>query len=213
MTAKIITISQQKGGSGKSTIATHLAVALWQRNSKVVIIDIDPQGSSTMWYHIREREYGAGYCGIKFASCSGIRISSEIGRLKLTNDFIIIDCPPHTDTDAKAAIRASDLVLVPMQPSPTDLWATHSTLEYTKEVGKNAKILLNRYVPSSKILKNLNVPGEYLLETTIGNRVGFASSMNIGKTILEAEPLSPGAKEIGALASEILTLLKVRIAA
>ncbi|MDX1917046.1 MAG: ParA family protein [Rickettsiaceae bacterium] len=213
MTAKIITVSQQKGGSGKSTIAVHLAVALWQKNSKVAIIDIDPQGSSTMWYSIREKKFGKGYCGISFSSCSGIRISSEISKLKLLNDFIIIDCAPHTDTDSKSAIRASDLVLVPMQPSPTDLWATYKTLDYTKEAGKNTKKVLNRYNSGSKILKNLDLPKEFLLNTKIGNRVSFASSMNIGKTILETEAMSSGSCEIKSLASELLDLISIAEAA
>ncbi len=207
MTAKIITIAQHKGGSGKSTIAIHLAIALLQAQNKSCIIDIDPQGSSTMWYRIRTEHYHSTDHEVGFASCGGIRISNEINKLKLISDFIIIDCPPHTDTDAKAAIRAADLVLIPMQPSPADLWATQKTLEYAHDTNKNVKIVLNRSINRSTMAKNLSLPEEYMLKTTIGNRVGFASSMHLGKTMLETEPSSIGAGEIRFLAEELLKIL------
>jgi chromosome partitioning protein len=205
---KIITISQQKGGAGKSTIAAHLAVALKQKNNKVALIDIDPQGSTTMWHQVREELFGKGYTGISFSSCFGIRINNEITSMKLLNDYVIIDCPPHTDTESKAAIRAADIVLVPMQPSPTDLWATGKTLEFAKGENKLARIVLNRFSPNMKIAKNLNFPEEYLLKSFIGNRVGFASSMAVGKTILETEPSSTGSSEVKDLVKEILAILK-----
>lgn len=206
--AKIITVSQQKGGAGKSTIATHIAIALKQRNNKVALIDIDPQGSTTMWHQLREEHFGKGYTGLAFSACSGIRVHNEISNFRLVYDFIIIDSPPHTDSEAKTAIRAADLVLVPMQPSPTDLWATSKTLEYAEKEGKETKIVLNRYSPNMKIAKNLDLPFSHILKSYIGNRVGFASSMYGGKTILETEPSSSGSIEIKALVDEILAIMK-----
>lgn len=140
--AKIITIAQQKGGAGKSTIAAHLAIALNQKNNKVAIIDIDPQASLTMWFKMREELFGEGYAGLGFANSSGLRVGTEINNFKLLHDYIIIDCPPHTETEAKSAIRAADLVLVPMQPSPTDLWATSKTTDFAFGENKNTKIIL-----------------------------------------------------------------------
>lgn len=206
--AKIITVAQQKGGAGKSTIAAHLAIAFKQRNNKVALIDIDPQGSLTMWFQLREQLFGKNYAGIGFASCSGIRVHNEISQLKLLHDYVIIDCPPHTDTEAKTAIRAADFVLVPMQPSPTDLWATGKTLDFAKCENKKTKILLNRFSPNAKLAKSLNMPEEHILKSHLGNRVGFASSMAIGKTILETEPSSVASGEIKELVSEIIKLMK-----
>lgn len=206
--AKIITISQQKGGSGKSTIATHLAIALKQQNNKVTLVDIDPQASSTMWFKKREEYYGQGYAGIGFSSCSGIRIGNEVSKLKLLNDYIIIDCPPHTDSESKNAIRLSDFVLIPMQASPTDLWATKKTLDFARDEKKTFGILLNRFSPNMKLAKNLELPEEYILKNHVGNRVGFASSMLNGKTILESEPSSQGAQEVKMFVNEILDILK-----
>lgn len=205
--AKIITISQQKGGSGKSTIAIHLAIALKQMNNKVTLIDIDPQASTTMWFEKREEYFGKGYAGLGFVSCSGIRVGNEISKIKLLNDYIIIDCPPHNDSESKAAIRASDFVLIPMQASPTDLWATEKTLNFAKDENKKLGIILNRFVPNIKLTKNLNLPQEYILKTFLGNRIGFASSLLRGKTILETEPSSTGSQEVKSLVKEILDLL------
>ena len=206
--AKIITIAQQKGGAGKSTIAAHLAIALKQKNNQVALIDIDPQGSLTMWFEMRENVFGKGYGGLSFASSSGLRVGSEINNLKLLHDYVIIDCPPHTETEAKSAIRAADIVLVPMQPSPTDLWATAKTTDFAFSENKNTKIILNRYNPNAKIVKALKMPEEHILRNFLSNRVGFASSMLIGKTILETEPISPASLEVKGLVNEILDIIK-----
>ena len=111
MVAKIITIAQQKGGAGKTTMAAHLAVA-WAASGrrKVAIIDTDPQGSLTQWHSIREARMGEGATNLTFASISGWRVRSEIDRLSHEHDLIIIDSPPHTDAEARTAIRAADLV-------------------------------------------------------------------------------------------------------
>src|SRR5579872_2887716 len=89
--AKVITVAQQKGGAGKTTVASHIAVALSQKGNRVAIVDIDPQGSMSYWHNIREEALGEGYTGITFASVSGWREASEISRLKRAVDYIVID--------------------------------------------------------------------------------------------------------------------------
>src|SRR3954468_90493 len=108
MPHKIITIAQQKGGAGKTTIAAHLAVAFSQRGKRVAVIDIDPQGSLTQWHKIREKKFGEGFTGLTFSSISGWRLPNEIDRVKRDVDLIIIDSPPHTQTETKTAIRMAD---------------------------------------------------------------------------------------------------------
>lgn len=204
MLPKVITIAQQKGGAGKTTIAAHLAVALSQKGKRVAIIDIDPQGSLTAWYNIREERFGQGYTGLNFLSASGWRVTSEITRLKQTHDIIIIDSPPHTETEAKTAIRAADLVIIPVQPSPTDLWATKATVELAEKEKKTIAILLNRVAANSKLAKEITASLPNLLKSNLGNRVGFAACLMEGRCVTETEPSGLAAKEIKAFVEEIL---------
>ena len=106
--AKVITIAQQKGGAGKTTVATHLAVALAQKGNRVAIVDIDPQGSTGHWHSIREKKLGEGYTGLTFLTVSGWRVGSEISRLRKQCEFIIIDSPPHTETDGGSCSTKPD---------------------------------------------------------------------------------------------------------
>lgn len=209
MTHTVITIAQQKGGAGKTTVAAHLAVALSQRGNRVAVIDIDPQGSLAMWHNLREKRFGEGYTGMTFATISGWRVSSEITRLKRDHDFIIIDSPPHTEADAKTAIREADLVILPVQPSPTDLWATQATLELAKDERKLVKVLLNRVSPNSKMAQMAlaTLGDDDVLEQMLGNRVLFASALMEGRTATETNPSHVAAQEVKALAAEVLQLV------
>ena len=205
--SKVITIAQQKGGAGKTTIAAHLAVVLNQRGKRVAMIDIDPQGSLTAWHKIREERFGEGYTGITFSSLSGWRASGEVNRLKRTHDIVIIDSPPHTETEAKTAIRAADLILIPVQPSPTDLWATKATVDLAEKEKIPARVVFNRVSPNSKLMQTIEAQLSNRLEQSFGNRVLFASSIMEGRCVTETAPSSPAAKEVKMLANEVLALL------
>lgn len=206
--AQIIAIAQQKGGAGKSTIAAHLAVALAQKGSKVLIVDIDPQASLKYWYSIRETKFGKGYTGVQLLESSGWRVSSTVGQYKAQMDFIIIDSPPHTELEAKNAIRMADFVLIPMQASPTDVWATKATVDFATQERKNYRILLNRYNPNSKTAKEVIGKMDKLLSSHLGNRIAFSSCFIQGRCVTESDPSSQAAEEIRALTNEIVELLK-----
>src|SRR6185437_1961973 len=147
--AVVITVAQQKGVTGKTTLAANLAAAL-APSRRVALLDIDPQKSLTRWHalrHARLQEAAA----LTFSDISGWRLTAELDRLKRTHDFVLVDSPPQIDTDAKRAVRGADLVLVPVQPSPPDVWAAEGTLALAQSERRPAHIVLNRVPPAGKL--------------------------------------------------------------
>ena len=136
MLSKVITISQQKGGTGKTTLAVHLALALIKyHNLKVAIIDTDPQGSLGKWFMIRtEKKNSDDSLTFKTASLWGAQYESKT--LKKDHDIVIIDTPPKIESDARPAIEAADLVLIPMSASHVDFWATGAIVDIAKKANK-----------------------------------------------------------------------------
>lgn len=208
MVAKIITIAQQKGGAGKTTMAAHLAVA-WSASGRqrVAVVDIDPQGSLSQWYKVRAARLGEAHTNLTFAAISGWRVRSEIDRLRYTHDLIIIDSPPHTDAEARTAIRAADLVVIPLQPSPMDVWATTATIQICKQERVPVKMVLNRVQPQTKLTEAISGEMIGLTANHFGNRVIFAGALMHGLGVTEAKPNSPAADEVRALAKEISSYL------
>jgi chromosome partitioning protein len=208
MAATIITIAQQKGGAGKTTLAVHLALAWAATGKRVAVIDIDPQASLSTWFRVRHARPGSGGAKIDAVAVAGWRVTAEIERQARNHDVVLIDSPPHAETEARIAVRAGELVLVPVQPSPMDFWATKPTLDLARAEKVPALLVLNR-VPARANLtgamleafQTLSVP---LAETQIGNRVALAASLNEGQGILEYDPTSTAATEITALADEVL---------
>src|SRR3981081_4464202 len=110
MAGTVITIAQQKGGAGKTTLAAHLAIAWAGQGGSVALIDIDPQGSLASWH--APRAYGvAGKSGIAFAAITGWRTAAEVERRARDHDIVVIDSPPHAETEARPAVRAAKLIL------------------------------------------------------------------------------------------------------
>lgn len=208
MSGKVVTIAQQKGGAGKTTLACNLAVAWAQSGLKVATVDIDPQGSLTDWYRARAAALGDGGTGLTHAQVSGWRTQREVERLVRDHDVVVVDSPPHAETEAKLAVRVAALVVVPVQPSPMDLWATRPTLDLAKGEKRPALIVLNRVPPRGKVAdiviqkaQELGVP---VAGCMVGNRTGFAAAMMDGQGLVETERRSRGAEEIAELAREIL---------
>ncbi|MGQ0664402.1 MAG: ParA family partition ATPase [Pseudomonadota bacterium] len=206
MAARVFTLAQQKGGAGKTTLAAHLAVA-WSLGAKrVAVVDIDPQASLTQWVELR-RAARAGDAGFTFTRLAGWRLAGEAERLSRDHDAVLIDSPPHAETEARIAIRAASLVVVPVQPSPMDWWATRQTLEIARAERRKVLLVVNRMPARTNlaqgVVDELAASDVGAAKTLIGNRVAFASSLAAGRGITEAEPGSRAAAEIAALAAEI----------
>jgi chromosome partitioning protein len=215
MAATIITIAQQKGGAGKTTLAAHLALA-WAASLRIAVIDIDPQASLATWFERRRLRLGGG-AGIAVAALGGWRVAGEVERQARSHDLVLIDSAPHAETEARIAVRAASLVLVPVQPSPMDVWATRPTLDLARQEHVPALLVLNRVPARANLTEamatELAALGAPVAETQIGNRVALAAALAEGKGILEAAPGSRAAAEIGALAAEILRRTAKRDAA
>lgn len=211
MPAKVLTIAQQKGGAGKTTLAAHLAVAFAKGGRRVAIVDIDPQASLGAWFEIRAQAPSPQAVPLHFSAVSGWKTATEVDRLKRHHDLVIIDSPPHAETEAKVAVRAADLVVVPVQPSPMDIWATAPTLELARAERVPILVVLNRVPPRGKIIEvmraRLTDQDLPVAAATIGNRVRFAASMLDGRTVVEQDPKGAGAVEVVRLADEIAAKL------
>ena len=209
MAGKVFNIAQQKGGAGKTTLATHLAVA-WaeRRGRKVAVLDVDPQGSLTVWYEARQHYLGEENTGLTFRSAKGIRAMAEAQALAKDHDIVVVDMPPHGTTSANAAIRAATLVVAPVQPTPLDFWATMPTLEVAEAEKKPVVLVLNRVPPRALLTAHMITRlGQYkvrVAKASLGNRVAFAESIGGGRTVLETKPRSVAAEEVRKLATELL---------
>ena len=203
---RVISVVQQKGGSGKTTLSAHLAVA-WAKRFSVAILDVDPQGSLGEWYEAREERLGDDATGLSFRTASGWGARREAQRLARDHDIIIIDTPPKSDLDAKPAVMAADLVVVPVQPSPVDLWATAQTLEMVISEGAVAMLVVNRVPPRASLTEEMvsvmQSFDSFTAATRLGNRTAFAASMGSGSTVFETHAGSKAAHEVTALAREI----------
>jgi chromosome partitioning protein len=206
--ALVITVAQQKGGTGKTTLAANIAAALASAQ-RVALLDIDPQRTLTRWNELRTAR-AVPVPALGFSDVAGWRLSKELDRLRETHDVVVVDSPPQVDTDAKLAVRGADIVLIPIQPSPPDVWAAEATLKLAAAEGRTARLVLNR-VPAASRLRavvsaDIAARGLAVLRSELGNRTGFALAFAEGLGVVEAEPKSPAADEVRALTVELRSI-------
>ena len=211
--SKVITIAQQKGGSGKTTIAANLATVFSLKNHlRTTLLDTDPQGSLGKWFMTRtDNLKDKNTIDFKTASLWGAQYEAKT--LKEKFDIIIIDTPPKIDADGRPAIQIADLVLIPISPSQVDFWATESIIELAKREKKEILVLINRANSKSKLIheamkfiKDMKVNSA---KTILGSRQIFVSSMGMGLTAVEKQRTGKGCLEILSLAEEVRAILKI----
>lgn len=208
---KVVSILNQKGGVGKTTLAVHVATALAQQKQSVLLLDADPQGSALDWAAARHGEPLFPVVGLPKSS-----IHKELPALASNYSMVIIDGPPRVYDVARSAIMASDLVLVPVQPSPYDVWAAKEIIDLLNEaaVYKPAlqkAFLINRKIVNTAIGRDVAVAlSDYpipVLKTAICQRVAFAESATQGLTVYELDPEMLASREIDSVAQEIRGML------
>jgi chromosome partitioning protein len=206
----IISVLNQKGGVGKTTLAVHIATALAQRGLKVLLVDADPQSSSLDWSASREGEALFPVIGLPKPS-----LHRDMPAIAADYEAVVIDGPPRVNELARSAIMASDLVLVPVQPSPYDVWAAEEITTLLQEAAVfkeklKSAFVINRKITNTAIGRDVTEAlSQYplpVLKAHVSQRVGFAESAAQGRTVLELMPDSTASKEILALVSEILEM-------
>ncbi|MGG7643603.1 ParA family partition ATPase [Rhodovulum sp. YNF3179] len=210
MPGNIITIAQQKGGSGKTTLAVNLGLAWHKAGRSVAFLDTDPQGSLGRWFMTRRATLGAEE-GMEFSTASAWGVSYECDKLARAHDVVIVDTPPKADADLRPALRAADLVLVPVASSQVDLWATEGVLDLARREGRPVRVVLNRTRAGTRLAAEVAEKAAALdadvAVAVLANRVAYAETLGQGLGVLEAGRKGPAAAEITALADEIAAAL------
>lgn len=205
--SKIIAILNQKGGAGKTTIATNLARALQLEGGQVLLVDSDPQGSARDWNAAGNGEV------LPVVGLDRPTLAKDIKAVSDNHDWIVIDGAPQIAEMAVAAIKCADVVLIPVQPSPYDVWACADLVEVLKarqEVtdGKpKAAFVISRVIKNTQLGREigdaLNGYGLPVFASFTTQRVIYAKSAAVGSTVLDSEPGNEAAAEIRAIVKEL----------
>ncbi|EJF85859.1 hypothetical protein ME1_01436 [Bartonella vinsonii subsp. arupensis OK-94-513] len=208
----IIGLLNQKGGVGKTTLSVNLAASFARAGARVLLIDGDPQGSALDWAAAREDAPLFSVVGLPRAT-----IHKEITQIGHTYDHIVIDGPPRVTDLARSALMASDFVLIPVQPSPYDIWAADGIVKLIDEARvykENLKsaFVINRRIVNTAIGRDVGEAlGGYpvhVLSSSVAQRVIFAEAVAQGKAVYEVDKQGPAAAEIEAVAAEVKELAK-----
>ena len=208
---KFIALLNQKGGSGKTTIATNLARGLQLEGHSVLLVDSDKQGSARDWRAVDEDN------PLPVIGLDRPTLDKDL-RSVSSKDFIVIDGSPQATDLAVSAIKACDLVLIPVQPSPYDIWATSDLVDIVKQRIEMTDGSLKAAFVVSRAINNTNIGKEVstvlldyglpVLDTKIMQRVSYPNSAAIGKTVLDTESANSSAvQEITSLVNEIKKIL------
>lgn len=206
---KVIAVLNQKGGSGKTTIAIHLAKCLEQQRFKVALIDSDPQGSARDWAAVQDNQ------SLKVVGMDRPTINRDI-KLLTGQDIIIIDGAPQAADLAASAIKSADLIIIPVQPSPFDIWATADLVDLVKQRIEITEGKTKAYFVISRVIKGTKIGSEVrealegyelpILDHQITQRISYPTSAAQGLTVIETEPNGEAAYEIRQLTKEIINL-------
>jgi chromosome partitioning protein len=199
---RVITFVTQKGGSGKSTLAFCCGVRAEETGKRVLLLDMDPQATTELWYQDREAERP------RLARINPADLNQALkGALREGFDYVLIDTPGRDEPATAAAIRASDFCLIPCRPTPGDMKATPATVGTIKRLGKPAAFVLTQTPPrGSRIIeadKGLGMLG-MVAPVRIVQRSAYQDAQGMGLGVTEYEPYGKAAAEIKELWSWIV---------
>jgi chromosome partitioning protein len=203
----IIGVLSQKGGVGKTTIAVNAAATLATRGRRVLLVDADPQGSSLAWSSARDRDPLFPVVGMAKPS-----LHRDLPEIAKDYDVVVIDGAPRVNELGRSAILASDTILIPVQPSPYDVWAAAVTVQLIREAHQfrdslTAAFVINRKIVNTAIGRDvasaLDHFGTPVLPGHLCQRVVYAESASQGLSVVEVAPQSEAAREMATLVSSI----------
>lgn len=202
----VIAVLNQKGGAGKTTIATNLVRSYQLGGLDVLLVDSDPQGSARDWSAVRMDQ------PVPVVGIDRPTIARDLNAVA-HKDVVVIDGAPQLTELAASAIAAADLVLIPVQPSPYDIWATSDLVDLVKQRqtlisgAPKAAFIVSRAIKGTRIGSEIDTAladyGLPVLKSRITQRVAYPSSAAEGTTVLDIDPAGPAASEVRELASEI----------
>lgn len=202
---QIIAVLNQKGGTGKTTLATNLAVAGTRRGLRVLLVDSDRQGSARDWHAA-----GDG-CGVQIIAADTPSSVASLPTLAAGYDLVIVDGAPSAGLMAAAVLKVVDYVLIPVQPSPYDIWAAGELVEMVKgrqgvSERLGAAFVVSRAIPRSglagDVVAALEGHGLPVLNARTHQRVSYPNSAARGKSVFDADDLAAQA-EIESIFAEI----------
>ncbi|GAW87871.1 conserved hypothetical protein [Bathymodiolus platifrons methanotrophic gill symbiont] len=203
----IISFINQKGGVGKTTLSINTASLLSQSGHKVLLIDADKQGSATTWASLRDDT------GFQVVSMARENMAKDALFLASEYDYTIIDAPPHAEGVSRSCVIASDIVVIPIEPSGLSTWASDITIQQVQQAMEYKETLKCGFVVSRKIgntvigreVRNMvEDTGIRIFNADIQNRVAYAESITMGQTIFEWEQDKNAIQEIENLTKEII---------
>ena len=205
----IIGVLSQKGGVGKTTLTLNLGAHFAASGARVLVVDADPQGSALAWSSARERPPLFPVIGMAKPT-----LHRDLPDVASDYDMVLIDGAPRVNDLGRAAILASDLVLIPVQPSPFDVWAADDTVRLVLEAQQfkenlRAAFAVNRKIVNTAIGRDVarafdDAPFP-VLPAAVSQRVIFAECAGQGLTVEEVAPTGDAAREIAALGAAITT--------
>ena len=202
----IVAFSNQKGGTGKTTLAINTAAELAGRGQRVLLVDADPQASVISWASQRPDT------PFTVVAMARHNLLSDVKRIATSHAWTLLDSPPAADEIARACLMAADGVVVPVEPSGFSAWAASLTIQHIREVRARrgqlqAAIVISRKIPRTVLGQSMATAAAALelpvLKSEITQRIAFAESMTLGRTIQEYEPRGPAAQEIAQFVQEL----------